>query len=89
MAKKFYVFLKGSAYVLLKKNGILGRAYDTKEDIDKDSTSEYLEQILGSDVSEDQKKKDVEACYPKLWIAKTLSKGESFGEIGLQQAGEG
>ena len=88
MAKKFYVFLKGSAYVLLQKNGILGRGHDTRHDIDKDYTSENLKQILESDISEPQKKKEVEACYPKLWVAKTLSRGDSFGEIGLQQAGE-
>ena len=49
---------------------------------------ERLPQLLESNQPEDIKRKEVEACYPKFWIARTLNQGETFGEIGLQKDGD-
>lgn len=36
---------------------------------------------------QEAKRKEVEHHYPEFWIVKTLSQGDSFGEIGLQKVG--
>jgi hypothetical protein len=47
-----------------------------------------LKGFLESDASEEEKKKKVEACNPGFWVVRTMSAGESFGEIALQAEGD-
>ena len=89
-AKKFYILIQGSVYVLLKNVGIV-----EKEDANhlrrRDSVildRKKLPEFLESNQAEDAKRKEVEMCYSKFWIARTLNQGETFGEIGLQNGGE-
>lgn len=74
---------------MIKKEGIV----DSEEDSDKQNVSyadrdEKCRQIIQSSLSEDEKKREIEAYYPGFWIVRVLAQGESFGEIALQKYGE-
>ena len=86
---KFYVIIKGSTFVLVKKDGIIHLEEGEKLDYACTTTerNEGLAECLSGDAPYEVKKKEVEHHYPDCWIVRTLTQGDSFGEIGLQKAG--
>ena len=86
---KFYVIIKGSTFVLVKKDGILHLEEGEKFDYSCTTTerNERLGECLNGEAPYEVKKKEVERHYPDCWIVRTLTQGDSFGEIGLQKVG--
>jgi len=86
---KFYVIIKGSTFVLVKKDGIVHLEDGEKFDYTCTTTerNERLAECLNGGAPHEVKKKEVEHHYPDCWIVRTLTQGDSFGEIGLQKVG--
>jgi len=86
---KFYIIIKGSTFVLVKKDGIVHLEEADRYDYSCTTTerNERLSDYLNGQIPHEDKRKEVEHHYPECWILKTLSQGDSFGEIGLQKVG--
>jgi len=86
---KFYIIIKGSTFVLVKKDGIVHLEEADRYDYSCTTTerNERLSEYLNGQIPHEDKRKEVEHHYPECWILKTLSQGDSFGEIGLQKVG--
>ena len=64
--------------------------HETGEDEISYRTRDKLTDLMAkSELSDQQKKESVEKCYPGFWIVRTMSGGESFGELALNKNSDG
>ena len=101
--KTFYVIIKGSVYVLIKSHqsntnnvnasSASGKRAAKKVVLEAEKEREMLledleENLRDQENNEEQKAQMVEKCHPGFWIARTMQKGEAFGEIALAQGSD-
>jgi len=102
--KSFYIIIKGSTYVLLKtENKVQSRKEFSKrifidleennpatiQATEEEGVKENLDSILLNEIDENVKRNAVEKQNPGFLIIKELCKGEAFGEVALNKAGDG
>ena len=80
---------------MIKSNGV--PSYNTIKDQDKDNSQEdsdeYIKQLRerlsesmqDENLSDETKKKLIERSNPGFWAVKTMTSGESFGEVALSK----
>ena len=85
---KFYIIIQGSVYILLKKRQIVGQSVNETLNLsNRNMSKKDLLLFSNRETSEEVKIKKLESCYQGFLPPKTLSTGESFGEIALQISG--
>jgi len=82
---------------LIKSNGVqsFNAIKDTENSIDE--TDEYIKQLnekltenmQDENITDDIKKRMIEKCNPGFWAVKTMTAGESFGEVALSKELDG
>ena len=71
--------------MLLKNAGIIQNEEVKGENATE--PTERLSAVLKPEMTPEEKKKEVETCYPGFWIVRTMNQGDAFGEIALQRTG--
>lgn len=63
---------------------------DEEEDEISYKTRDKLPEVLAkNELTDSQKKSLVEKCYPGFWIVRTMTGGDSFGELALNKNSDG
>lgn len=101
IGKKFYIILKGSVYILLKKAGLepsLDEMKDSATEIKNESSlgsnqqkQNLLKKIMKTDNGDYNELEEltdeyyINLKFPNFMIIRVMKNGESFGEVALRQ----